>query len=135
MTSDCEEENNKEKDYCEKDENGENNLIGEQLDTSKSNIDGGQKSEENEKQVRALLRNDSDYECDLLFRKRIRRRESRKPMLMLMTEMKKEGQRRTAMKVKQIQTRDRLLRRSNQYVTVDSGRVLHLIFPRRSATM
>ena len=79
MTSDCEEENNKEKDYCEKDENGENNLIGEQLDTSKSNIDGGQKREENEKQVRALLRNDSDYECDLLFRKRIRRRESRKP--------------------------------------------------------
>ena len=73
MTCDCEEENNKEKDYCEKDENGENNLIGEQLDTSKSNIDGGQKREENEKQVRALLRNDSDYECDLLFRKRIRK--------------------------------------------------------------
>ena len=135
MTSDCEEENNKEKDYCEKDENGENNLIGKQLDASKSNIDGGQKSEENEKQVRAMLRNDSDYECDLLFRKRIRRRESQKLMLMVMTEMKKEGQRRTAMKVKQIQTRDRLLRRSNQYVTVDSGRVLHLIFPCRSAKM
>ena len=135
MTSDCEEENNKEKDYCEKDENGENNLIGKQLDASKSNIDGGQKSEENEKQVRALLWNDSDYECDLLFRKRIRRRESRKLMLRVMTEMKKEGQRRTAMKVKQIQTRGRLLRRSNQYVTVDSGRVLHLIFPCRSATM
>ena len=106
MTSDCEEENNKEKDYCEKDENGENNLIGEQLDASKSTADGGQKSEENEKQVKAVLGNVFDYDFDLLFRKKIRRRESRKLKVMVMIQMKMEGKRRTVMKAKQIQTRD-----------------------------
>ena len=105
MTGDCE-ENDKETDDCEKDENGKNNLIGEQLDTSKSTVDGGQKNEENEKQVKVILGNYSDFDFDLLFRVKIRRRESRKLKVMVMIQMKKEEKRRSAMRAKEIQTRD-----------------------------